>query len=214
MAAPRKRTTPKPPTPAGFEPRKGPGQPRALTETTYKRIVDAMRSGAFLHHAADYAGVSTTAVEKWQRRGRAERDRLERDGWDSDELMDAVEDLEAAVTVAAQAGNDVEHLTAQVAEITAVVDPLELVYVRFVRAIQRARGAAVVRNVTVIQNAATDSWQAAAWYLERTQSRDFGRRDAMAVAADVRTSHEAVSPAALEDRLAALIAARTEGGDE
>jgi len=176
--------------------------------------VDAMRAGAYLHHAADYAGVSASALDKWQRRGRLERDRLEQAGWDADELMDAVEDLDQAVKTAAQAGNDVAHLQEQIADLTSVVDPEELVYVRFVRSVQRARGAAVIRNVQVIQAAAQDDWRAAGWYLERTQTRDFGRRDAVAVAADVRTTQDTVSPAALEERLAALIAARQDGGDE
>jgi hypothetical protein len=41
--------------------------------------------------------------------------------------------------------------------------------------ITRAKAEAIVRNVTHINSAAKKSWQAAAWWLERTQPKDYGR---------------------------------------
>jgi hypothetical protein len=53
---------------------------------------------------------------------------------------------------------------------------------QFQQAVQKARADAVVRNVALIQRAAEDgSWQAAAWYLERTNPRKWGRRDTVEV---------------------------------
>jgi len=50
-------------------------------------------------------------------------------------------------------------------------------YDEFRKAVENARAAAEVRNVTLIQQAANDgTWQAAAWYLERTSWQRWGRR--------------------------------------
>lgn len=42
---------------------------------------------------------------------------------------------------------------------------------------KQARAEAIARNVAIIQKAATQSWQAAAWWLERTCPAEFGRRE-------------------------------------
>lgn len=62
-----------------------------------------------------------------------------------------------------------------------LVAPEMEIYVRFFRAIEKARSDAVVRNLTLVQRAAEDNWQAAAWYLERTNPRKWGRRDTLEV---------------------------------
>ena len=50
-------------------------------------------------------------------------------------------------------------------------------YRQFRDAVESARSAAEVRNVALIQKAANDgTWQAAAWYLERTSWQRWGRR--------------------------------------
>ena len=41
------------------------------------------------------------------------------------------------------------------------------IYLEFAEAIKIAQSEAEIRNVTIIQTAAKDTWQAAAWYLER-----------------------------------------------
>ena len=46
----------------------------------------------------------------------------------------------------------------------------------FRAAVEKARASAVVRNVALLQKAAEDSWQAAAWWLERTRPDHYGRR--------------------------------------
>ncbi len=46
----------------------------------------------------------------------------------------------------------------------------------FVKAVDLAEAQAVNRNITLIQKAATEQWQAAAWYLERRYPESFGRR--------------------------------------
>lgn len=48
-------------------------------------------------------------------------------------------------------------------------------YRDFYLAAKKARADAVARNVALVQKAAADSWQAAAWWLERCHPHEFGR---------------------------------------
>lgn len=49
-------------------------------------------------------------------------------------------------------------------------------YLDFADAVERARAGVVVSNLAIIRQAAQGgTWQAAAWYLERTQPHKFGR---------------------------------------
>ena len=50
-------------------------------------------------------------------------------------------------------------------------------YVEYLEAIKKAEAVAEVRNVTLIQNAATTTWTAAAWYLERKHWDRWGKKD-------------------------------------
>lgn len=48
---------------------------------------------------------------------------------------------------------------------------------QFQQAVAQKEAEAVVRNVTLIQKAAADTWQAAAWWLERRRPDDWGRKE-------------------------------------
>jgi len=48
---------------------------------------------------------------------------------------------------------------------------------QFYEDVQRARAIAEARNVKIIQDAAKETWQAAAWWLERTDPTRWGRRE-------------------------------------
>jgi hypothetical protein len=49
-------------------------------------------------------------------------------------------------------------------------------YLDFADAVEKTRATVVVRNLAIIRNAAQDgTWQAAAWYLERTMPQKYGR---------------------------------------
>ncbi len=50
-------------------------------------------------------------------------------------------------------------------------------YVEYLEAIKKAEAIAEVRNVAIIQNAAQNTWTAAAWYLERKHFDKWGRRE-------------------------------------
>lgn len=52
----------------------------------------------------------------------------------------------------------------------------EALYEEFLEAVEKAEAHSVVRNVAIIQRAAEETWQAAAWWLERKRPDEWGRR--------------------------------------
>lgn len=58
----------------------------------------------------------------------------------------------------------------------AELDETEERYAKFSEDVDNARATAVVRNVSIIQQAAQTNWQAAGWWLERTAPQHFGRQ--------------------------------------
>ena len=60
----------------------------------------------------------------------------------------------------------------------------EALYAEFLEAVEKAEAQSVVRNVAIIQRAAEETWQAAAWWLERKRPDDWGRRQRMDIGAD------------------------------
>jgi hypothetical protein len=55
------------------------------------------------------------------------------------------------------------------------LDDTEQLYVRFYQEVEKARAEAEIRAVEVIRSAMPNNWQAAAWYLERTNNPEWGR---------------------------------------
>lgn len=85
-------------------------------------------------------------------------------------------------------------------------DPMETPYIELCNAIEKARAQAVVANVTVIQQAArSGTWQAAAWWLERTMPNQYGRR----IQAEITPN---VSVKDLENRMLELLG-ESDSGD-
>jgi hypothetical protein len=82
------------------------------------------------------------------------------------------------------------------------------VYLDVLETVERARAQAEVRNVAIINNAAANgTWQAAAWWLERTMPQKYGRRLQTEVSGpDGGAIDVSVSVDALEEKLAALMA--------
>lgn len=84
----------------------------------------------------------------------------------------------------------------------------------FLERIERARSEAVVRNLTIIQEAARENWTAAAWYLERTNPKKWGRHDTVAITGEdggpVQIEHQLSVKEALAEkfRAAELLAAK------
>ena len=80
-------------------------------------------------------------------------------------------------------------------------------YSQFREAVQNARAEAEARNVALIQRAANEgTWQAAAWYLERTASNRWGRRAALEVTGEGGGAVQiAVDTDALEAKVRAIL---------
>lgn len=57
----------------------------------------------------------------------------------------------------------------------------DTIYSQYFEAVTTARAKAEVQNVFVIKSATHDTWQAAAWWLERTFPDRWGRRDRMSL---------------------------------
>lgn len=51
------------------------------------------------------------------------------------------------------------------------------IYREFQEAVKSAEARAVIRNVAIIEKAAQEQWQAAAWWLERRRPDDWGRKE-------------------------------------
>lgn len=84
---------------------------------------------------------------------------------------------------------------------------VEKVYADFSESLKKARAEAEARNITLVQQAASDgTWQAAAWFLERSFPNRWGRKDRMEVTGKDGGSVEiSVTAADLEAKVIALL---------
>lgn len=80
------------------------GRPTLLDDDRRDRITEALRNGAYIDHAAQAAGISTSTYHGWMERGRTERDRR-RAGLEPDDheapYLDFLESVERAQSEAA-----------------------------------------------------------------------------------------------------------------
>ena len=93
----------------------------------------------------------------------------------------------------------------------------ELRYYQFACEVDKARAASEVRYVGLIANAASETWQAAAWYLERSRPAKWGRRDRHEITGaegnPLEVSHiHKVTVEVDIDRAAAILSALSEAG--
>lgn len=181
--APRKRITPaKPSTPA-----KKPATPRTRVTTTPRpvgrpnrqtpermsRILNAIALGIPVTVASSTSGVPYSTHKTWIRNGEQEVERLRVKHPDVE--VEVIEWCEtrglgdsypatAPLWTAAPprwANRDTWHAAV------------------FVVLVQHARDRAEASALSTIRRAAKDDWKAAAWFLERTRSKDYGRTDRM-----------------------------------
>ena len=87
----------------------------------------------------------------------------------------------------------------------------ELRLAEFSDTLKKARAEAEARNVALIQKAAQNgTWQAAAWYLERSAPQRWGRKDRMELTGkDGGSLDISVSSADLESKVLKLLSERT-----
>lgn len=148
--------------------------PMQADDPRYMALVKALRLGHFLNDACGYAGLSYSAVAKWQRRAEAEMDRVANGG---------------------------------------TPDPREQHYVQLVKPIKEARVAAWSRNLQIIQQAAdAGTWQAAAWFMERS-NHQWARRTQV-TGADGGPVEVNVSREELTDRMLSILESLDDDGPE
>lgn len=94
-------------------------------------------------------------------------------------------------------------------------DANETPYWEIWESIEKARSEATLRNITLIQSAASDgSWQAAAWFLERTNPRLYGRRNYNEVTgADGGAVQLGISVEDLNTKISSLMGEPNESGE-
>ncbi|MBN2167605.1 MAG: hypothetical protein JW738_00045 [Actinobacteria bacterium] len=76
------------------------------------------------------------------------------------------------------------------------------IYFEFFEAVKKAEATAIARNIAVIQTASRDSWQAAAWWLERKYPKEWGRKGQLELQApDIATESKADAKTKLISKL-------------
>lgn len=184
------------------------GRRTILTTDIQDRILQALRSGNYLDTAAAYAGISVATLHEWIARGRAARD-LPDDGDNRCPTCQATGDDHCTTA----GGKPTKRHTVRPRRPNG--DPAqEARYVELVDAVESARASAEVRALANIQKAAGEgTWQAAAWYLERSYPDKWGRRQMQHVGPAGGPVQVDVSVEALEDKLASLLDQAADGGD-
>jgi transposase len=125
------------------------------------------------------------------------------------------EDVQNRILRAVQAGNWLETASAYAGVDASTVrrwiakgeaDDAEEPYRSFCAAIKQARAEAEIRAVALIQKAAQDgTWQASAWYLERSHPDRWGRKRLEITGADSQPVRVEVDVESLDAKLKALL---------
>lgn len=169
----------------------GTGRPGALTKLTLtrlKNIITVLIAGNYVGTACEFAGIGRTSFDDWRRRGEREMDRVNGlEGVDADILMEAFEGKDPSQPNAQGQPMDKASPEYMWANKPEPFDEFEWPYVVFQAQVLRARASAEVRALHQINSAMGSNWQAAAWFLERTQPERYGRQH-------LRLSHEGATP--------------------
>lgn len=91
-------------------------------------------------------------------------------------------------------------------------NPKEKVFLEFFEAVEKAKALAIAQNVAVIQKAAaTGTWQAAAWWLERTAQKTYGRKQQLEHTGDAKNPISvSVDVSELENKVKRILTNRGE----
>lgn len=179
------------------------GRNTVLTDEVQERILNAVRGGNWLDTAAGYAGVSPSSLHEWLARGR----NVNRGTTGHDEPQPCpacgAEGEDPCLTATGKKASRPHTV-----RLDRPGGPTEtdLRYAAFAEEVEKARAQSEVRALTHIQQAALDgTWQAAAWFLERSHPQRWGRRRMEHVGPDGGPVQVDVSVEALNDRLEALL---------
>jgi transposase len=145
--------------------KKAKGMPAAITYKRLDLIVGYIAAGLSLESSAKGAGIHPNTLHRWRRRGQLELVR-----WEDENQDDPTEQIDTTT--------ENWPTPANWREISPGFDPVEWPFVVFALAVEKALTAFESRMLTVITAAATTSWQAAAWRLERRFPDRYSRPEA------------------------------------
>lgn len=141
-----------------------PGARSRLSITRLKNIITVLSAGNYVGTACEFAGIGYSTFTDWQRRGEREMERVNAlPRVDADLIMEGFEGEKA--TPEFMWSNRPAKFKQE-----------EWPYVVFMAQVMKARATAEVRALHQINSAMSDSWQAAAWFLERTKPDRYGRQ--------------------------------------
>jgi hypothetical protein len=138
-------------------------------EERVERLLSALAAGNTVEVAASHAGVSATTFYKWQARGRLELDRIRARVEDGDADAEPVEEERPFAEFVERI--DAARNRAEMRAVTLIRRWAEGFTVTETVTETRADGSVVTR----VTERPMQSWQAAAWWLERTRPRQYGR---------------------------------------
>jgi hypothetical protein len=161
----------------------GPGGRTTLNLTKLEKIVTALRGGAYIVTACQFAGVAEATYHKWRARGEVELDRVDSlprvnlealfATFDGDD-PNAVDDKTGKPLPKSRPAYMWHHPPRQ-------FDKYEWPYALLAHMAEIARAEAEVRAVSTIMAAGQKSWQAHAWFLERTRPERYGQKSSLAL---------------------------------
>ena len=165
-----------------------PGANTKLTLTRLKNIITVLVAGNYVGTACEFAGIGRTSFDDWRRRGEREMDRVNGlRNHDADEIMEQFDGKDPSQLNGQGQPMDRSSPEYMWANKPKPFKAEEWPYVVFQAQVLRARAAAEVRALHQINSAMGTNWQAAAWFLERTQPERYGRQN-------LRVSHEGATP--------------------
>lgn len=161
-----------------------------LTEERRKIILEAIGAGNTKETAAALAGISSSTLYNWLARGRDE----EPPNLDNK----TVKQLRTMAKQLNIVGRNKMNLPQLKDEITKA----SCIYGDFLEAMNLAEAKGIAQHVSNINAASLEDWKASAWYLERRDPDNWGRRDRMT--ADITHSgridtEQTINIAALSD---------------
>lgn len=154
-----------------------PGGQTKLTLIRLRNIVTVLQAGNYVGTACEFAGIGRTSFDTWRQRGEREMDRVNAlRGVDADQLLEHFYGKDPQVLDSNDNPMDRQSPEYMWNRKPPRFKVEEWPYVVFQYQVTRARAAAEVRALHQINSAMGDSWQAAAWFLERTRQDKYGRQ--------------------------------------
>ena len=137
-----------------------------LTTERKQLLLEEIEDGSTRELAARLAGISEQTLYNWIKRGRE---------YEPDDSLDRMKKSELVKKARGQGISGAAKLTK-----TQLIDKLEeseRIYQDFYFELERAEAKAMKKHIKNITRAGIEDWRASAWYLERRDPDNWGRRD-------------------------------------